>query len=346
MFNYIIDNNSFLILVVALFSLCFFILAIVIFVSNRRSTNDLYRNINEFRNSLNNTFLNLNNSINDEFNSFSDRLNSNLIQANRNNNEVFNSINEKMIKINETQKSLNQLSQDIINLQSILTDKKTRGIFGETELYSLLEMAYGNDYTFYQKQYHLNNGSVADAVIFGGESMGVLCIDSKFPLENYRRIHDDKLDNVSKQLASKMFVQDVKKHINDIADKYIIDGQTCKVAYMFIPAEAIFSEIYASYEEVVEYSYQKKVYLVSPTTLMAYITAIKSIYLGQKKDKKAKQIEILLAELAVEFTRFNERNEILYKDYEKLSSDFIALSTTANKISKKFNKLNQGDIDE
>ena len=251
-----------------------------------------------------------------------------------------------MIKIDESQKSLGDLSNDIINLKSILQDKKSRGTFGEVELYYLLESAYGLPGKFYDVQYQLPNDKKADAVIFGPETLGVICIDSKFPLENYRRIYDNDLAQGDRDKARSMFKSDVLKHINDIKEKYIIEGVTAPMAYMFIPAEAVFSEIYANYSDIVEKSFESKVYIVSPTTLMAYITAIKSIYLGQKKDEKAKEIAKLLSDLSIEFSRLKNRNEQLQRDFEKIIPDFEQIMTTSNKIIKKFATINAGEIDD
>lgn len=345
-------NSDNTILIIGLFVVFLIsIIAIFIIVLNNDKKNDQFNinmanNINEIKNSLNKDFLNFNNDINNEITNLSDRLNSNIIQSHKATNDVFNSIQERMIKIDEAQKGLNQLSNEVISLKNVLADKKTRGTFGEIELYSLLEASYGINDELYQRQYHLNNGSIADAVIFGGQLLGVLCIDSKFPLENYQRMYDENLTSIEKEQAKKQFKEDVKKHIHDISSKYIIPGVTADMAYMFIPAEAIFSEIYANFSELVELSYKSKVYLVSPTTLMAYITAIKSIYLGQKKDEKAKEIQLLLSELSIEFNRLYERTNNLYKDYQKLGNDFEGINTTSNKIIKKFNKINSGDIED
>lgn len=310
----------------------------------------------ELRNGISHDLVNFQQHINKEFDSLSDRtqdkllhmeeqLNKNMIDSYKQNSEIFRNISERIIKIDEAQKGLNLLSSEVTSLQSILTDKKNRGTFGEIELYSLLEAAYGVNSEFFQKQYHLPNGSIADAVIFGGNSLGILCIDSKFPLENYRRMIDNDLSDIEKDNAKKAFKNDVKKHIDDIKNKYIIEGATADMAYMFIPAEAIYSEIVGFFPDLMEKSYKDKVYLVSPTTLMAYITAIKSIYLGQKKDEKAKEIQKLLAELSIEFNRFITRNETLNKDFLKLSDDFDSLKTTSDKIAKRFKKINEGDID-
>ena len=118
------------------------------------------------------------------------------------------------------------------------------------------------------------------------------------------------------------------------------------MAFMFVPSEAFYAEIYSSFNEIVDYSYLKKVYIVSPTTLMAYLTAVRSIYLGQKKNEKAREIEKLLSELSIEFNRLKERNEQLKKDLDKVVQDNEQLYITQNKIINKFSKINSGDIDD
>ncbi len=314
-------------------------------------------NNQEIRNSLTRDFLDFQQTLIKEFDSLSDRtqeklmqmeerMASNMIQTHRSNNEIFQSINERMVRIDEAQQSIKELSDEVVSLQSVLTDKRNRGTFGEIELYSILESQYGPGSELHERQYHLPNGNIADAIIRGGESMGIICIDSKFPLENYRRMNDSSLSASDREMFKNAFKKDVKKHIEDIHNKYIIPGVTADVAYMFIPAEAIYSDIHASFDTLVDLSYRKKVYIVSPTTLMAYLTAIKSIYLGVKKNEKAKEIEILLGQLAVEFDRYQERNNRLYKDFNNLLNDFENINISSRKISEKFNKINQGDIDE
>jgi len=341
------NTNNLITIIIAGFSIIICLITVFfVIISNNRKNNDINNTLAKMRDSLSENLLKFSNNINHDFNDLSDRVSSNLIQTHKATNEVFNNINERMVRIDEAQKGLNELSNEVVSLQRILNDKKSRGTFGEIELYSLLEAAYGTNYERYQKQYHLDNGYIADAVIFGGDTLGLVCIDSKFPLENYRRLYDDTLNSQEKEAARKAFKNDVKKHIDDIKNKYIVPGITADLAYMFIPAESIFSEIYANFEELVDLSYQSKVYLVSPTTLMAYITAIRSIYLGQTKDQKAKEIQELLSELSIEFDRLYERTSNLCKDYQKLSSDFDLVTTTSNKIIKKFNRINSGDIDE
>ena len=343
-------NDSLLLIIMAgLFTVSIIVILIIV-LNNAKKTNDLNneltRSVFEIQKNISHDFSEFNRSLNNDFSNFSERVNSNIIQSHKSTSEVFNRITEKIARIDEAQKNINALSEDVVSLQNILTDKKSRGTFGEIELYSLLEASFGNNTERYQKQYRLPNGSIADAVIFGGNSLKLICIDSKFPLENYRRMNDSDLPAAEKEKAKKQFKEDIKKHLNDIASKYIVPGITADLAYMFIPAEAVFSQIYTDFYELVELSYQLKVYIVSPTTLMAYITAIRSIYLGQLKDEKAREIEKLLSDLSIEFQRYEKRTNELFRAYESLGTAFHNLNTTSDKIMKRFDRINSGDIEE
>lgn len=345
------DTNTILIIILAVICILLLIVVIALILSKGNNKNDdlkasLNRDLINFSKILNDNFHNLSESTNAKLNVLEDRLSKNLTDSYKTSSTYFNQINERMVKIDEAQKGLNELSSNISSLQSVLTDKKNRGTFGEIELYSLLESAFGTNNDRWSKQYSLSNGLKADAVIFGGGSLGNIVVDSKFPLENYRRMYDDNLSKIEKDKARTSFKNDVLKHIKDIKEKYIIPGETAEMAYMFLPAEAIFAEIYANFDEIVDKSYESKVYIVSPTTLMAYITAIRSIYLGQKKDEKAKEIAQLLGELSIEFVRLKDRQEALQRDVEKIIPDFESVFTTSNKIIKKFSRLNSGDIDD
>lgn len=343
-------NNVELLLLILIIVLFVLLIILLLYLINHKSNSkDLQIHINkDFLNlydHLSDDFINLSNHTSNKIAEFENRLNNNLNEANKISNDTFNKINERLIKIDESQKALNELSSDIVSLQSILQDKKNRGSFGEIELYNLLEIAYGNNKNFYYKQYTLANDCKVDAALVGPNNLGLICIDSKFPLENYRRIYDNNLSNIEKENAKRDFKRDVSKHLKDIHDKYIIEGQTAPLAYMFIPAEAVFSEICAN-DDLIDLSYKLKVYIVSPTTLMAYITAIKSIYLGQKKNEKAKEIEIILNDLAIEFKRFKERQAELQSDFEKIVNHFKSVNVSANKIIKKFDAINSGDIED
>ncbi|MEG0995293.1 MAG: DNA recombination protein RmuC, partial [Bacilli bacterium] len=184
-------------------------------------------------------------------------------------NKTFSNVLERLSKIDEAQKQIENLSGDIVSLQGILTDKKSRGIYGEVNLKLILSNVFGerND-KVYQLQYQMPNGTIADSILFAPKPLGMIAIDSKFPLENYRQMVDKKNSLDGRTLYEKQFKIDVKKHIDAISSKYIIGGVTSDQAIMFLPAEAIFAEINAYHQDLIDYAYQKRVWITSPTTLI------------------------------------------------------------------------------
>ncbi len=262
-------------------------------------------------------------------------------------NKTFTDVIARLSKIDEAQKKIDTLSGDILSLENILTDKKTRGIFGEVNLNNILKNVFGdkND-KLYQLQYHLPNDTIADSVIFAPDPLGLIAIDSKFPLENYRIMVDKNLADSERAVAYKQFKIDVKKHIDAISSKYIIDGVTSDQAMMFIPAEAIFAEINAYHYDLVEYAYKKRVWLTSPTTLISTLSMIMMIIQNIERDKYANIIHEELNKLGVEFTRFKERFDKLSKSIQTVNKDVESFQITTDKIKKKFDSINSVEIND
>ena len=301
---------------------------------------DITRNLNEDFNKQSERIDNRLNVINDRVN---ERLDENFEKTNK----TFNNVLEKLAKIDEAQKKIDSLSTDIVSLQGILTDKKSRGIFGEVNLTHILTSVFGdkND-SVYQLQYTFDNGTIVDAVLFAPEPLGTIGIDSKFPLENYRIMVDKNMDKLSREAASKLFKADVKKHIDAIASKYIIPGVTSDQAIMFLPAEAIFAELNAYHQDIIEYAYKKRVWITSPTTLMSTLTTIEVIIKNQERDKYAKIIQEELQKLSIEFSRYRDRWDKLSRSIETVNKDVLDIHTTTEKISKRFDSINKVDIKE
>ena len=224
----------------------------------------------ELMKTMNNEFDKTNEMLEYRLMTMNEKVNERLDQNFNKTNRTFTSILERLSKIDEAQRKIDNLSTDIVSLQSILTDKKTRGIFGEVNLNHILSSIFGeNNYRIYQTQYQFKNGTIADAVVFAPKPLGTIAIDSKFPLENYRIMVDKNRTKLERQIAEKQFKLDVKKHIDDICRKYIIMGETTNQAIMFLPAEALFAEINAYHQDIIEYANKKRVWLTSPTTLMS-----------------------------------------------------------------------------
>ena len=254
---------------------------------------DIMKTMNDNFNGLNDIMEKKHTQINDKV---KERLDDNFAKTNR----TFTNILERLSKIDEAQKKIDTLSTDIVSLQSILTDKKSRGIFGEINLKHVLVSIFGekND-NVYRLQYTFPNTTIADAVIFAPEPLGTVAIDSKFPLEHYQKMVDKNLPQVDRNIAEKEFKVDVKKHIDAIASKYIIPGVTSDQAIMFLPAEALFAEINAYHTDLIEYAHKRRVWICSPTTLISTFTIIEVLLKNMERDKYASIIHDELNKLVL-----------------------------------------------
>ena len=290
-------------------------------------------------------FNKLNEKIEQKLMLINDKVNERIDQNFEKTNKTFNNILERLTKIDEAQKKIDSLSSEIVGLQSVLTDKKTRGIFGEVNLNYILNSVFVEKNTgIFDIQHTMSNGSIADSILFAPEPLGTICIDSKFPLENYERMTDKSLSQIERDAATKLFKADVKKHIDAISSKYIIPGETADEAIMFLPAEAIFAEINAYHPELLNYSYQKKVWICSPTTLMSTLTIIQMILKNIERDKYAQIIHVELNKLSKEFVKYRERWDKLSRSIDTVTKDIKEINITTEKITKRFDSINSVDI--
>ena len=228
-----------------------------------------------------------------------------------------------------------------------MTDKKTRGIYGEVNLKHILVSVFGerND-NIYRLQYTFSTGVIADSVLFAPEPLGTICIDSKFPLEHYQAMVDKRLTSEMRDKYEKMFRMDMKKHIDAIADKYIIPGETSNQAILFLPAEAIFAEINAYHTDIINYAYRKHVWITSPTTLVSTLTVIEMIIKNIERDKYTRVIHEELNKLGLEFSRYKERWDKLARSIQTVNKDVENVYITTDKITKKFESINRVDVNK
>lgn len=261
--------------------------------------------------------------------------------------ETFQSVMDRLTRIDEAQKQMEKMTLDVISIQDILSDKKARGIFGEVQLSQLLSVIFGENNTrVYEMQKRLSNGNTVDAVLYTPKPMGMLTIDSKFPLENYKRMLDQKIPEAERKDAQKRFITDVKKHIDAIESKYIITDETSDQAVMFVPAEAIFAEINAYYHELIEYAQKKRVWIASPTTLMASLTSIQVLLRNLERDKYSEIIQHELKKLAEEFTRYQLRWTKLKEQMDKMSQHVQDVHITSEKITKRFGTISRVEFEK
>ena len=315
-------------------------IGVVMNENNQGLTLNINRFKDEFKKSVNDDFETLNRKIEGRLDLMNAKVEERLAKGFEETTKTFGNVLERLGKIDEAQKKIEALSSNVVSLQDILTDKKSRGIFGEVQLYQILASVFGekNDRT-YQKQYKLSNNTMVDAMLFTPEPIGNIAIDSKFPLENYRKMYDSELTNEERINARKEFVGNLKKHIDDISEKYIIRNETSEQAIMFLPAEAIFAEINAYHTDVIDYAYRKNVRIASPTTLVSVLTTIQMILTNIEREKYASVIQEELGKLHEEFGRYEKRWKALEKDIEKVTKDVKEITTTSNKISKRFTEI-------
>jgi DNA recombination protein RmuC len=270
------------------------------------------------------------------------KVNERLDEGFKKTNETFVSVMARLATIDEAQKKIDGLTTNVVSLQELLGDKRSRGAFGEVQLEGLVRNILSPQ--AYEMQYTLPNGSRADCVLKLPEPTGMVAVDSKFPLENYHRMFD-AASPAERLVAERQFKADVKKHVEDIASKYIIPDVTSDGAVMFIPAEAVFAEIHAHHSDVVDYAMQRRVWIVSPTTLMAVLNTARAVMKDVETRKQVHIIKDELGKLGKEFGRFDERMKKLADHIRQAHEDAQDVHTTSQKISKRFISIEQVELE-
>ena len=255
---------------------------------------------------------------------------------------TFADVVKRLALIDEAQKKITELSGNVVSLQEVLADKRSRGAFGEVQLNSLVRNVMPE--SSFSFQHTLSNSTRVDCMLFLPEPSGNIAIDSKFPLESFRKMTDIECTETDRVTAERQFKRDIKKHINDIATKYIINGETSDGAVMFIPAEAVFAEIHAHHYELVEEAQKARVWLVSPTTLMAVLTTARAVLKDSATRKQVHLIQEHLVALSKDFSRFQTRMDNLSKHMEQASKDVNDVNTSARKISSRFEKIEKVEL--
>ncbi len=315
--------------------------------SSLKTSTDLATFKELFQKSLSGDFEKLTMNVEKKLDMINNKVQENLSEGFKKTNETFNNVIERLTKIDEAQKKIDSLSTNVVSLQDILTDKKSRGIFGEVQLNQILYAVFGekND-KVYQTQYKLSTGKMVDAMLFAPAPTGNIAIDSKFSLENYKRMTDKLLPNDERKQAEKMFKMDVKKQIDDIADKYIIPGETAAHAMMFLPAEAIFAEVNAYHSDLIQYAQRRNIWVTSPTTFVAVLSTLQNVLNDIERRKYADIIQQEIIKLAEDFSRYQSRWDKLSTHIDTVQKDVKDIHTSTRKISSKFEKIARVDLEK
>jgi DNA recombination protein RmuC len=259
-------------------------------------------------------------------------------------NDTFDRVMKQLSTIDEAQKKIDGLTSNIVSFQELLGDKKSRGAFGEVQLEGLIRNALPPN--AFSMQHRMSNGNRADCVLFLPEPTGSVAIDSKFPLESYRKMLDSSLPPDEIKNAQKQFKLDIKKHIHDIASKYIIPNETSDGAVMFIPAEAVFAEIHAYHSDLIEEAMSQRVWLVSPTTLMAVLNTARAVLKDVETRKQVHIIKEELGKLGEQFGHFDVRMKKLADNIRQAHDNAQQIHITSQKISNRFSRIERVELTE
>ena len=257
-------------------------------------------------------------------------------------NETFISVMERLATIDEAQKKIDGLTVNMVSLQELLGDKRSRGVYGEVQLEGLVRNVLPA--SSFSMQYSFENGTRVDCALFLPEPTGTVAVDSKFPLENYHKMFDSSLSDTEQNLAEKQFKADIKKHVDDIANKYIIPNVTSDGAVMFIPAEAVFAEIHAYHPEVIDYAMIKRVWLVSPTTLMAVLNTARAVLKDVEMRKQVHIIKDELGKLSKDFERFDVRMKKLADNIRQAHEQAQDVHVSSQKITRRFAQIERVEL--
>ncbi|WP_218813319.1 DNA recombination protein RmuC [Rickettsiella endosymbiont of Dermanyssus gallinae] len=255
---------------------------------------------------------------------------------------TFTDVIKRLALIDEAQKRITELSNNVINLQQILADKRSRGVFGEVQLNALIQNVLPPAH--FSLQHTLSNGKRVDCLLLLPPPTGSIAIDAKFPLEGFRKLTDHDLPKSEQKAAATQFRIDIRHHIQAVSSKYIIPGETSEGALLFIPAEAIFAEIHANYYDLVEEAHRQRVWLVSPTTMMAILTTARAVLKDAATREQVHLIQEHLTVLSKDFSRFRQRMDNLYKHIQQAHTDIQEAKTSADKISLRFEKIEKVEL--
>ena len=283
-------------------------------------------------------------SVDGRLDTLSGQVNQRLDEGFRKTNETFASVMARLATIDEAQKKIDGLTTNVVSLQELLGDKRARGAFGEVQLEALVQNMLPPD--AYAFQAVLPNNTRVDCLLTLPAPTGKVAVDAKFPLENYHRMFDSDAAELDRRAAQQAFRIDIKRHVDAIASKYILPGITSDGAVMFLPAEAVFAELHAYHPEVVAYAQAKRVWIVSPTTLMAVLNTARAVLKDVETRKQVHMIQDALGKLAKDFRRFDERMAALARHIEQASRDVQEVQTSSRKITAHFHKIESVQLED
>ncbi len=282
-------------------------------------------------------------SVNDRLEKVQDRMGDSLQKSSKETAESVTKLTERLTVIDQAQQNITKLSTEVVGLQHILDDKQARGAFGEVQLAAIVEDALPN--SAYEFQSVLSNGKRADCLIKLPNPPGSVVVDAKFPLTAYRNMLNAE-DDAGRTAFAKQLGEDVKKHVRDISERYIIPGETADSALMFLPSEAVYAELHAHHPAIIEASYKARVYIVSPTTMMATLTTVRAVLRDVEMRKQAGVIQTEVGTMLTDVGRLSERVDSLRRHFDQAHRDIDQIEISAGKVQGRGTRIHELDLGE
>ena len=264
------------------------------------------------------------------------RMGDGLLQQTERTHETLRGLHERLALIGEAQQTIAQLSTQVTGLQDILANKQARGAFGEVQLEALVASLLPAD--AYGFQVTLSNRCRVDCLLRLPDPPGVLAIDAKFPLESWRALHE-AADEAAKARAGRTFAADLLQHVRDIAERYIVPGETSDSALMFLPSEAVYAELHARFRGVVEESFRRKVWIVSPSTLWATLNTVRAVLRDVRLKEQAGLIQAELRGIEADVAAIAERAGALLRHFEQASEDVRRIGVFSRRLGQRAARL-------
>ena len=282
-------------------------------------------------------------SLNERLDSVSKQLGDSFNQTSTKTAETLGELRKHLNVIDAAQKNITELSGQVVGLQDILSNKQARGAFGNVQLRDLVRNALPP--SAYQFEATLSNGRRADCLIKLPMPPGSIAVDAKFPLESFEALRAAK-DDQQLALAASGFRRDILKHVKDISDRYIVVDETAESALMFLPSEAIYAELHSNFPELVQQSYRARVWIVSPTTLMATLNTVRAVLQDANMREQAAVIQTEVHKMMEDVSRLGERVERLQRHFKQASEDVEQIFTSTNKIGRRSQKIMDIELGE
>ncbi|RKE86423.1 DNA recombination protein RmuC [Rhizobium sp. AG855] len=278
----------------------------------------------------------LNQSISQRLDGMTHRLGTTITEQTKSTHDNLRTLQERLAVIDAAQNNIQSLAKDVVGLQAILSNKQTRGAFGQSRMETIV--ADGLPMGAYEFQTTLSNGSRPDCTIRMPNNSPPLVVDAKFPLEAWNAIRDGETPE-HKKIASQQFRRDIEVHIKDIADKYLLPGETQEMAFLFVPSESIFAEIHENFEGVVQKAHRQRVVIVSPSLLMLSIQVIQAVLKDQRMREQAHLIQGEVIRLMEDLSRLDDRTRKLQSHFLAAQKDVEQIITSSDKLAKRGAKI-------